>query len=114
MALREEFRVDLGIVETGHRTRVEPDRPQRQDEIGDLERAVLEGAARREGGVAREPGLGVGMGKQERQMLEELLVMGRDRDNRGHLRFLEIPGDSAGSRRALAASDRRNNIRSGD
>src|SRR5271163_1427194 len=48
----EELRVDLGSVETCHRTRVESHRPQRDDEIGDLQRSVLERAA---GGEFRIP-----------------------------------------------------------
>ena len=38
----EEFRVDLGVVEAGHRAGVEADRAQREDQIGDLQSAVLE------------------------------------------------------------------------
>ena len=56
MALGEELRVDLGVVEAGHRAGVEPDGAQREDQIGDLQRAVLERGARRELRIAGEPG----------------------------------------------------------
>src|SRR5271154_5379116 len=55
----EELRVGLGSVETRHRTRIESYRPQRDDEIGDLQRSVLERAAGGELRISREPGLGV-------------------------------------------------------
>src|SRR6204780_2687685 len=68
----EELRVDLGSVETCHRTRIEAHRPQRDDEIGDLQRSVLKRTAGGEFRISREPGLCVRVREQKRQMLVEL------------------------------------------
>src|ERR1700722_5473484 len=69
----EELRIDLRSVETCHRTRIESHRPQRDDEIGDLQRSVLKRAAGGELRISRKPGLCVRVRKQKRQMLVELL-----------------------------------------
>src|SRR6266852_7119412 len=39
-AIREEGRIDLGIVEAAHGTDIEPERARRNDEIGALQGAV--------------------------------------------------------------------------
>ena len=73
----EERRVDLGVVEAGHRPGIEPERARRDDEIGALQRGVAEGALVALGLVAVEPALGVGVREQPRQLLVEIDVRSR-------------------------------------
>ena len=86
----EELRIDLGVVEAAHRPGVEPDRAQRQQQIGALQRAVAKGRRLDQRRVADEPGARVGRRIEPRQMLVELRVMGDDRRRRRGERLVEI------------------------
>src|SRR5260221_3740137 len=77
LAVGEEFGIDLGVVEARHRSAIEADRARRDDEIGALQRTVAERGGLGQASVAREPALGgLVVGKQPRQMLEELEIVG--------------------------------------
>nr|WP_288405462.1 hypothetical protein [uncultured Deinococcus sp.] len=80
MGAGEEGFVDLGIVEAGHRAGIQAQRARGQDQVGALQAAIAERAFVAAFTRAVEPGLGIGVREQVRQLLVEILV---EADNDG-------------------------------
>src|SRR5262245_62132188 len=74
----EELAIDAGIVEAGHRSGVEAERPRSHDQIGALQRAVAESGVEDLRLVAFEPASGIGVGKEIGQVKIEIEVVADD------------------------------------
>src|SRR5258707_8824500 len=79
LAVGEERGIDLGIVETRHRSGIESDGAGGEEEIRALERAVAKCRGLDHGGIAGEPGTRIGLRKQLRQALVKFQIISDDR-----------------------------------
>src|SRR3546814_1196688 len=98
----------LVIVETGHRAAIKAEGPGRQHEIGPLQASVTESSGLRERSVAGEPVPGIRVVREQLgQVIEELQVMGDDRDDRRRHGLVEIAGAERRLQPGLRSEERR-------
>src|SRR5258706_10883528 len=74
----KKSRIDLAVVEAGHRAAVKTQRARSNDEVSPLQRAIAKRGHIGKGRIADKPGARIDLRKERRQVLVELEIVGND------------------------------------